>query len=316
MNPNLGQGDFARSAIAVGWWLCAASFVCEPRAAEPLLPAPQLVRVTHDGLFKQRPMWSPDGESLVFARHRGAEIFLFVCAADGSRERRLTERNDPEFDAAWSPDGKRLAFAFDKTAPNQGDIEVYSISADGKDLQPVAVGEGKLSHEEWPAWSPDGQWIAYSSTHDDNQEIYLARPDGSDKKRLTNDPALDAHPCWSPDGRRLAFATDRWGDLELALLDIESGKVTRLTESPGLDDYPAWSPDGQTIAFTSNRDRNLEIYLIDPDGGRPRNATRSPALENFPSWTPDGRLTFVSNRDGGFDIYLLNAPATSRAAAR
>jgi TolB protein len=243
---------------------------------------------------------------VVFARHRGAEIYLFVCAADGSQERRLTERNEPEYDAVWSPDGARLAFSFDKTAPNQGDIEVYTVTSDGKNLQPVAKSEGKLSHEEWPAWSPDGKWIAYTSTRDDNQELYLAGPDGSEKRRLTNDPALDAHPSWSPDNRRIAFATDRWGDLELAVLDVDSGQVTRLTESPGLDDYPAWSPDGRSIAFTSNRDRNLEIYTIDADGGNPRSITRSPSLENFPTWTPDGRLTFISNRDGGFEVYVLN----------
>jgi TolB protein len=263
------------------------------------------IRITQDGHFKQRPAWSPDGKQLAFARHRAAEILLYVCAADGSNERRLTERNEPEYDAVWSPDGSRLAFAFDKTAPNQGDIDVYTVSADGKDLQPVATSEGKLSHEEWPAWSPDGKWIAYTSTRDDNQELYIARPDGSEKRRLTTDPALDAHPSWSPDGLRIAFATDRWGDLELAVLDVESGQVTRLIESPGLDDYPAWSPDGKSIAFTSNRDRNLEIYVIDADGRNPRNITRSPSLENFPSWTPDGRLTFVSNRDGEFEVYVM-----------
>jgi TolB protein len=263
-------------------------------------------RLTHDGHFKQRPAWSPDGKQLVFARHRGAEIFLFVCAADGAQERRLTDRKDPEYDAVWSPDGTRLAFALDKTAPNQGDIEVYAVTAEGKDLQPVAKSEGKLSHEEWPAWSLDGKWIAYTSTRDDNQELYLARPDGSEKRRLTSDPSLDAHPAWSPDGKRIAFATDRWGDLELAVLNVDSGQVARLTESPGLDDYPAWSPDGRSIAFTSNRDRNLEIYTIDAEGANPRNITRSPSLENFPTWTPDGRLTFVSNRDGGFEVYWLD----------
>jgi TolB protein len=295
-------------AATVG--LCLAAWLSSRLTAEEPL-ASELVRVTHDGHFKQRPAWSPDGKRLVFARHRGADIFLYVCAADGSQERRLTDRKEPEYDAVWSPDGQRLAFALDKTSPNQGDIEVYTISADGKDLQKVAVSEGKLAHEEWPAWSPDGKRIAYTSTRDDNQELYLARSDGGEKQRLTSDPALDVHPCWSPDGKRIAFATDRWGDLELAVLEVESGKVTRLTESRGLDDYPAWSPDGGTIAFASNRDRNLEIYLMDPDGGRPRNATQNPSLENFPAWTPDGRLTFISNRDGGFDVYFQGDRGTS-----
>src|SRR4029077_20566514 len=96
-----------------------------------------------------------------------------------------------------------------------------------------------------------------------NQEIYIARSDGSEPPRMTNDLALDAHPAWSPTGKHLAFATNRWGDFELALLDVESGAVTRLTTSPGLDDYPAWSPDGRRLAFTSNRESNFDIYVCD-----------------------------------------------------
>lgn len=81
----------------------------------------------------------------------------------------------------------------------------------------------------------------------------------------------------------------------------------RLTQSKGLDDYPAWSPDGRRIAFTSNRDGNLEIYL-QPLEGLAINVTRNEAIDNFPAWTPDGRIGFVSNRDGGFDVYSLPAP--------
>ena len=291
--------------------LCASVPLCEvPSFSQETIPR----RLTFDGHLKQRPMWSPDGSSLVFARHQGATIFLFVRSADGT-ERRLTSGKDPEFDACWSPDGKRLAVCFDKTVPNQGDMDIHSISADGDDLKLVLGSSGKLSHEEWPSWSPDGDWIALSSTRDGNQEIYVVRPDGKDLRRLTNDPAIDAHPSWSPDGKHIVFATNRWGDFELATINADGSDLKRLNESRGLDDYPCWSPDGNHIAFTSNRDGNMEIYVCDPDGNKVCNVTRHTTIDNFPTWTTSGELTFVSNRDGGFDIYsatLLRAIAGAR----
>ena len=264
-----------------------------------------LVRLTTDGHLKQRPAWSPDGLWLSFTRHKGSTIFLYLRSADGMHESRLTARQEPEFDAAWSPDGKQLAFCFDKTVPNQGDMDVYSIGVDGEGLKSVLTSAGKLSHEEWPSWSPDGQWLALSSTRDGNQEIYIVHPDGSELRRLTNDPAIDSHPAWSPDGKQIVFATSRWGDFELATINVDGSGLVRLTESAGLDDYPAWSPDGRRIVFTSNRDGNLEIFVCDPDGKNVTNATSHPAIDNFPTWTPSGDITFVSNRDGGFDLYTL-----------
>jgi TolB protein len=272
-----------------------------------LAQQPTAVRLTTDGHLKQRPVWSPDGKSLLFTRHQGATIFLFVLTPEDKTERRLTMGKDPEFDAVYSPDGKRIAFSYDKSSPNQGDIDVNTCLADGTDIKTVAGTEGKLSHEEWPSWSPDGQWIAYSSTKDDNQEIYIVKSDGSEKKRLTTEVAIDAHPAWSTDGKKIAFSTSRWGDLELAVMNADGSGLTRLTKSAGMDDYPCWSPDGKRLAFTSNRDGNLEIYTMDPDGQNPRNETQNQAIDNFASWTKDGRLTFVSNREGGFDIYVMPA---------
>lgn len=280
--------------------LCCLVILLEQRL---IAAPPTLVRLTNDGHFKQRPMWSPDGKTLVFARHQGATICLYLRGNDGV-ERRLTEAKYSEYDAVFFPDGKRLLFSFNNASPNQGDIEVYSVSRDGSDLTPVAVTRDKLSHEEWPCWSPDGKRIAYTSTRDGNQELYTALPDGSDERRLTSDPAIDAHPAWSPDGKRIAFSTNRWGDLEIATVDVEGTNLTRLTESAGLDDYPAWSPDGRRLAFTSNRAGNFEIYVAASDGSQPRNVTEHPSIDNFPSWSPGGRLTFVSNREGGFDIFV------------
>lgn len=280
--------------------LCGAGHAAEPQ------------RLTFDGHLKQRPAWSPDGSQLMFTRHEGNTILLFVLDIASGQEVRLTDRKDPEYDAVFSPDGSQVLLSLDRVSPNQGDIEVHRLTLQDRELHPVAVTADNLSHEEWGCWSPDGNRVAFTSTRHGNQELYAADPDGKNVVRLTSDPALDAHPCWSPEGDTIAFATDRWGDLEIALIAPDGSNLRRFTASRGFDDYPAWSPDGMRLAFTSNRGGHLDIAIADVQSGRVVPATDDEAIDNFPTWTPDGRLTFVSNRDDGFDIYVSGSVPPGR----
>ena len=275
-------------------------------------PAPDrsdgLIRLTHDGLDKQRPSWAPDGRRLLIARHTsdGAHIWQFVLdlGTPGSAPRRLTDRKDPEYNGVFAPDGRRILFVAITLSGTQGNLDIASIDVDGAGLKKVVGDTGNLSHQDWPAWSPDGRRFAFSSTHEGNQEIYTAAADGTDLVRLTQSPGLDAHPCWSPDGQTIAFATDRWGGLELAAVGSDGHGLVRLTRSPGLDDYPSYSPDGARLAFVSNRDGQFEVYVARADGSQAFNLSQHPGRDRYPTWTPDGRgVTFVSDRDGGSDMY-------------
>jgi TolB protein len=266
-------------------------------AAEP-------VRVTEDGRLKQRPVFSPNGEFVTFARHEADRILLYERNLATGEETRLTDGDGPEFDAVYAPDGLSLLYAFDRVSTNQGNMDVHRWTRESRESTNVIDDGGKLTHEESPCWSPDGSRIAFTSTRDGNQELYVSLPDGSEIVRLTSDPAIDAHPAWSPDGSQIAFATNRWGDLEIAVIAPDGSSLRRLTDSPGLDDYPAWSPDGTQLAWMSLRDGNAEIYLADRDGSRTRNLTNDPAIDNFPAWTPHRGLGFISNRDGGYELYL------------
>lgn len=266
---------------------------------------PQLTKIVGGGEFKQRPSWSPDGKFVCFARYEGSKIQLLLKHLETKQERRLTNRDTPEYDASWAPDGKRLVFCAIAQSPGQGNLELCTVGVDDLTSRHLIGDSGKLSHEESPAWSPDGKRIAFTSTREGNQEIYLIDADGQNLKRITQDPGLDAHPTWTPNGKQLLFATSRWGDLEIATVDPQGAQIQRLTHQKGLDDYPVCSPDGRTIAFTSLRSGDFEIYTMPRDGGLPTNVSNNPEIDNFPSWTSTGDLSWISNRDRDFSIYVM-----------
>jgi TolB protein len=288
-----------------------------PGAKSPQRLGP-LVRLTTDGLEKYRPSWAPDGRRILYARRErdGSHIWQYVLdlksrspkgpapAPASAPARRLSDRKDPEYNGVFAPDGARVLFVPITLSGTQGNLDIAMIGADGTGLKTVTDDGGKLVHQDWPSWSPDGKRFAFTSTHDGNQEVYTAAAGGSDLVRLTQHPGIDAHPCWSPDGKTVAFATDRWGGLELATVHTDGTGLARLTKSQGLDDYPAYSPDGSRLAFVTNRDGQFEIYVAASEGSYPSNLSRHPLRDTFPVWTPDGRgVTFVSNRDGGSDLY-------------
>lgn len=156
--------------------------------------------------------------------------------------------------------------------------------------------------------------IAWASDAAGDFDIYLARPDGSAVRRVTDATAFGGQPAWSPDGARLAYVSERTGSSQIFLLDLEGGDVARLTSGPGAAAAPAWSPDGSTIAFVADRDGNLGIYAATLDGAA-RRLTENPGSDRHPAWSADGaRLWFTSDRGGSSALYEMDASGGDAAA--
>ena len=207
---------------------------------------------------------------------------------------------------------ERLVFASDRA----GNTDIY-------------LGARRLTSSQAndysPAWSPDGRWIAFVSTRDGDEELYLMSATGSQVRQLTRNKVKDQTPAWSPDGRWLVFASERGGNRarELYVMPSKGGPATRIVRSPlrwNESFAPVWSPDGRWIAFVSNRAGlfGVDIYVVRANGTQLRRLTRStrddgfPADSTMPDWSPDGsRIAFVSNRDGNNELYLMNRDGTN-----
>jgi len=178
---------------------------------------------------------------------------------------------------------------------------LFISQADGGGEHPL-LATTSLDYD--PAWSPKGDWIAFTSERNGSADLYRVHPDGTGLQRLTDNPAYDDQAAFSPDEKQIVFVSSRAdGYANLWLLDLAGSKQHALTTGQGGDFRPAWSPDGQWIAFSSDRDSYLPsakgrwerlhiagIFLVHPDGSGLKRLT--PKDENFcgsPKWSADSK---------------------------
>ncbi|MBC8448032.1 MAG: PD40 domain-containing protein [Chloroflexi bacterium] len=167
------------------------------------------------------PSWSPDGGRLV--ANSGADMYVFN--ADGSGLRRVGPGEYP----AWSRTSNWIAHR----ACVGGGCGIYLTDPDSGAQQRLTTG----GSDGQPAWSPDGQQIAYISQDDGNFEIYRVNADGTKKVRLTDSPTSDGLPIWSPDGQWIAFRSDRDGTWAIYVMRSDGSDVRKVVDAPVL---PLW----------------------------------------------------------------------------
>ena len=182
--------------------------------------------------------------------------------------------------------------------------DIYIMDIKGKNLQNLT---NSPANEFEPAFSPDGQRMAYVSyRHDGYAEIYVMNLQTKVSHRLTHHPKHDNNPAWSPDGRWIAFDSNREGTYDIYKIEPDGKNLQRLTHEGRRNLNPAWSPDSQFIAFdSSGRVDKRGIYIMDADGGNPRHLANQPRAGLVSSWSPDGKqIAFCDLILGNRDILL------------
>jgi len=253
--------------------------------------------LAHPGL-DYNASFSHDGNWVLFTSERNGSADIYRVHPDGAGLEQLT--NDPSFDdqAALSWDGKFLAFV----STRNGQADIYILELASKKITNVThhpAGDFR------PAWSPDGQWIAFSSDRDSKKpignggfetshstEIYVARPDGSALRRVTQQQGLAGSPAWSADSRQLIIyetitaevnkitsVRQLTGTTQITAVDVATNERHVLTTGTGTKLSPCWLPGNRFAYVTTGAQAGIELSTGPAERGE----------FNGPSWSADGR---------------------------
>jgi TolB protein len=168
------------------------------------------------------PRWSPTGAELAYQTTDTTGIgSIWLVSRDGSGLRPLAPTGTESWsEPDWSPDGTRLVHVRRLSASGQSDVFVMDTT--GHAEQRLTTD---LSEDHAPAWSPDGQWIAWSSGAFPG-EVWIMKPDGTEARRLTS----GGEPSWSPDSRRIVFTVLMFNVVRLFTIDIATLQVRQITQ--------------------------------------------------------------------------------------
>lgn len=221
------------------------------------------------------------------------------------------------FTAKAKKQGGPIAFASSRFGSSFWNWHIFVMETDGSDVMAVTSGPF-IAYR--PAWSPDGQRIAFTRDSDSGGGgIFVVNADGTGETQLTSD-GVSGHPRWSPDGSKIAYSRGDWNDLHIWTMNADGSgqkELTWLSPSFTGDLDPDWSPDGSKIVFSRAvpscgpicvTERDIEIYVMNADGTEITQLTHDGVANFLPYWSPDGtRIMYQRSWTGPDEVWIMNA---------
>jgi TolB protein len=192
----------------------------------------------------------------------------------------------------------RIAYVAVEGEPPAQRFQLIVADADGFNQHSILESRFPLMS---PAWSPDGQWLAYVSFETKHAAVYVQLVRTGERRQVSARAGVNGAPAWSPDGHKLALTLGgSGGNPDIYILDLTTQDLIRVTDDPAIDTEPEWSPDGKSLFFTSDRAGSPQIYKISASAGaHPKRLTFGGNYYARPRVSPDGTQLALVTLDGG-----------------
>ena len=223
-------------------------------------------RLTSDHRNKYSPVWTTDGEEIVYvAGQATSSLAVYRVRASGGAPARVEGIGDYAVDLAIAPKGHRLVYSRSFQDYN---IWRMPLPAGGNSAGSAGKFLSSTRFEASPAYSHDGKRIAFTSNRSGVRQLWVADADGSNPVALTNfTEGVAGSPQWSPDGQTIVFDARPEGLADVYSVPAEGGTPKRLTDHPAEDHVPCYSADGRWIYFASTRSGERQLYRMPANGG-------------------------------------------------
>jgi len=281
-----------------------------------LVEAEMPLRLTTDPAADTNPVWSPDGKSIVFLRQSAGGNAYYQIPALGGAERKLADvlAYNLSFlghSSYFSPDGKYLAISDSSTAVEP--LSIFLLSVEMADRRKLTSPPGGAVGDYYPAFSPDGKWLAFvRATSLATTDLYLLPLSGGELRRLTWDNLTIQGVAWTADSREIVFASQRGGGARGLWRIATTGGTPERASAIGQDVFgPAISPRGDRLAYTQTLN-DSDIWRIELNaaqkGKSPVKLIASSLHDSAPDYSPDGRkIVFASTRSGGRGLWVCDS---------
>ncbi len=200
----------------------------------------------------------------------------------------------------------RIAYITTKTInKKQKQYSLFISDYDGHNA--VAITKSKEPIMS-PAWSPNGQHIAYVSFENKVSEIFVQTLATGDRRSVARHKGINGSPAWSPDGKKLAITLSKSGNSDIYILTLATASLKQLTRSWAIDTEASWAPNGKDILFTSNRGQGAQLYIMPSHGkSAAERLTFNGDYNAGGSFSKDGkRIVMIQAEKGNYRVAVLD----------